>query len=322
MLRGESEVFVGEDREQTLAVVGPLSETGGGTDPAPVDVAVVIPAYNEAGAVAQIVTRVRMALDRTPMAFDVLVVDDGSTDATADEAAASGARVVRLTENRGYGAALKAGIAATRSEFVVITDADGTYPPEAIPGLVGLTNGVDMVVGSRAMTDVSIARIRRPAKMFLNGLASYLSGRHIPDLNSGLRVMRRSSLMKFIHLLPSGFSFTSTITLAMLCTDHRVTYVPVVCAPRVGSSKIRPSDFTAFLMLVLRTVVLFNPLKVFLPLGSLLFMAGVAKLVYDILLWNLSESAVMAFLAAIIVWSVGLLADMIARLQLTSATSR
>jgi hypothetical protein len=179
-----------------------------------------------------------------------------------------------------------------------------------------------MVVGSRAMTDVSIARIRRPAKMFLNWLASYLSGRRIPDLNSGLRVMRRTSLMKFIHLLPSGFSFTSTITLAMLCTNHKVMYIPVACSPRVGHSKIRPSDFQAFLMLVLRTIVLFNPLKVFLPLGTMLFGIGLAKLTYDVFLWNLSETAVMAFLAAVIVWSVGLLADMIARLQLAATHSK
>jgi hypothetical protein len=158
--------------------------------------------------------------------------------------------------------------------------------------------------------------------MILNRLASYLSGRHIPDLNSGLRVMRRSTLMKFIHLLPSGFSFTTTITMTMLCTNHKVSYVPVQCAPRVGSSKIRPSDFNAFMMLVLRTVVLFNPLKVFLPLGTFLFLIGVVKLVQDIILDNLSETAVMAFLAAVIVWSVGLLADMIARLQLMPPRAR
>jgi hypothetical protein len=128
--------------------------------------------------------------------------------------------------------------------------------------------------------------------------------------------MRRSALMQFIPLLPSGFSFTTTITLAMLCTHHRVRYVPVACSPRVGSSKVRPGEFIDFLVLVLRTVVLFNPLKVFLPLGTLLFLVGLVKLAYDVILWNLSETAVMAFLAAVIVWSVGLLADMIARLQL------
>jgi len=289
---------------------------------APVDVAIVIPAFNEEGGVGAIVSRVRASLEGAPFTSNVTVIDDGSTDGTALEAEAHGARVIRLAENGGYGNALKAGIYDTESEYVAITDADGTYPPEQIPVLVGHMPGVDMVVGNRAMTDVSIPHVRRPAKMFLNWLASYLSGRTIPDLNSGLRIMRRSTLMRFIQLLPSGFSFTSTITLAMLCTGHRVTYIPVQCAARVGSSKIRPSDFTAFLMLVLRTVVLFNPLKVFLPLGTLLFGLGLAKLAYDVYLWNLSESAVMAFLAAIIVWAVGLLADMIARLQLTTGRPR
>jgi glycosyltransferase involved in cell wall biosynthesis len=313
---------VNDSSQQTVTVLDRPAGLGDIESASRVDVAVVIPAFNEAGGVGAIVRRVKAALGATPFAFDVVVVDDGSTDDTAREAEEHGARVIKLSENGGYGAALKAGISATKSDCVVITDADGTYPPEQIPMLLEQMTGMDMVVGSRAMTDVSIARIRRPAKLFLNGLASYLSGRHIPDLNSGLRVMRRSTLMKFIHLLPSGFSFTSTITLAMLCTHHRVTYIPVVCAPRVGSSKIRPSDFNAFVMLVLRTVVLFNPLKIFLPLGSLLFLIGVAKLVYDLFLWNLSETAVMAFLAAVIVWSVGLLADMIARLQLSAPHSR
>jgi glycosyltransferase involved in cell wall biosynthesis len=283
-----------------------------------VEVAVVIPAYNEAEGVGPIVSRVRAALADTTFTFDVVVVDDGSTDETSLKAESHGAHVIRLQENGGYGAALKAGIAATRSEYVAITDADGTYPPEFIPRLMELAHTEDMVVGSRAMTDVSIPMIRRPAKMFLSALASYLSGRRIPDLNSGLRVMRRSTLMQFIQLLPSGFSFTTTITLAMLCTGRRVRYIPVACSPRVGSSKIRARDFTDFLVLVIRTVVLFNPLKVFLPLGTVLFFLGAAKFVYDVFLWNLSESAVMAILAAIIVWSVGLLADMIGRLQLSS----
>lgn len=286
-----------------------------------VDVAVVIPAYNEAGAVGPTVERVRRALSLTPLTCDIVVVDDGSTDNTALEAEKRGVRVIPLGENGGYGAALKAGIHNTRSEYVLISDADGTYPSEVIPQLLEQVQRADMVVGSRMITDVSIPIVRRPAKMFLGWLASYLSERHIPDLNSGLRVMRRSVLMRFIHLLPSGFSFTSTITLAMLCTSHRVQYLPLTCAPRVGSSKLRPKEFTAFIILVLRTVVLFNPLRVFLPLGTALFVIGLLKLTYDIFLWNLSESAVMAFLAAIIVWSVGLLADMIARIQLSAHKS-
>jgi hypothetical protein len=123
-------------------------------------------------------------------------------------------------------------------------------------------------------------------------------------------------LLQFLHILPSGFSFTTTITMAMLCNDYQVAYLPIECATRVGTSKLRAKEFTTFIMLVLRTVVLFNPLKVFLPLGAALFLIGLGKFIYDVFLWNLSETTVMAFLAAIVVWSVGLLADMIARVQL------
>jgi glycosyltransferase involved in cell wall biosynthesis len=281
------------------------------------DLAVVIPAFNERDGVGATVDRVRAALASTPFSFEVVVVDDGSTDGTAEQAEKHDCRLLRLSENQGYGAALKAGILQSRSEYVIITDADGTYPPEMIPAMLAHIPGADMVVGARASDDTSIARIRRPAKKVLGLLASYLANRRIPDLNSGLRLMRRSTLMEFLHILPSGFSFTTTITLALLCTNHRVVYLPISCAPRVGASKLRAREFTAFIMLVLRTVVLFNPLRVFLPLGSLLFLIGVAKFSYDLYRWNLSETAVMSFLAAIVVWSVGLLADMIARLQLS-----
>ena len=287
------------------------------TDVNVVDVVVIIPAFNEHAGVGPTVDRVRQTMVASPFTFEIVVVDDGSTDATAEEAERSGARVIRQGENRGYGAALKTGILQSRSEYVLIIDADGTYPPETIPTLLSRVSDADMVVGARATDDTSIAKIRRPAKKVLSLLASYLAERRIPDLNSGLRLMRRSVLMEFLHILPSGFSFTTTITLALLCNKYRVTYVPIACAPRVGSSKLRAKEFTAFIMLVLRTVVLFNPLRVFLPLGSFLFLMGVAKFIYDIIRWNLSETTVMAFLAAIIVWSVGLLADMIARLQLS-----
>jgi polyisoprenyl-phosphate glycosyltransferase len=281
-----------------------------------VDVAIVVPAYQEERGVGRTIDRIQTAIGPADFSYEILVVDDGSSDGTRAQAELNGARVVRLKTNRGYGAALKAGIAATNSTFVCIIDADTTYPAETIPLLVELARDYDMVVGARAANDCSIPRERRPAKWFLKRLASFLCEQDIPDLNSGLRVMRRSTLVKFMHLLPSGFSFTSTITLAMLCSGHQVHYEPIVCAPRVGSSKIRAAHFKSFVLLVLRTVVLFNPLKIFLPLGAALFAIGAIKLIQDIVLWNLSETAVMAFLAAIVVWAVGLLADMIARLQL------
>jgi glycosyltransferase involved in cell wall biosynthesis len=295
--------------ETELALFGPH-------DPAAVDVAILIPAFNEGASVGTTVTRLRTAMAATAWTSEIIVVDDGSTDETAAEASRHGARVIRIPENRGYGAALKAGILGSRSEFVTIIDADGTYPADMVPTLLAAMDGNVMVVGARALRDVSIAPQRRLAKWFLGKLAGYLTRRRIPDLNSGLRVMRRSTLIEFLHILPSGFSFTTTITLALLCNEYPVAYVPVRCEPRVGLSKLRAREFTNFIILVLRTVVLFNPLRVFLPAGTLLFAIGALKLMYDIWLWNLSETTVMAFLAALIVWAVGLLADMIATVQL------
>jgi glycosyltransferase involved in cell wall biosynthesis len=283
-----------------------------------VDLAVILPAYNEIGGITSTITRIRQVIDALPYSTELIVVDDGSADGTGACAAETGARVLTHQVNRGYGAALKTGILNTSARAIAIIDADCTYPPEALPSLTEKLAGADMVVGSRALSSTGVAWIRRPGKWMLNSFASYLVGRHIPDLNSGLRVMRRDAVLKYLHLLPNGFSFTSTITMAMLANGHDVTYEPIVYTKRVGRSKIRASHFFSFMLLVVRAIVLFNPLKVFLPLGTLLFLLGVVKLVQDVVRWNLSETAIMAFLAAIIVWAVGLLADMISRLQMQS----
>ncbi len=280
------------------------------------DVVVVIPAFNEQNAVGPTVDRVRAALKATPYSFDVVVVDDGSEDDTADAALQHGARVIQLQSNCGYGAALKTGIGATRSKFIAIIDADGTYPESNLPGMLNRAEDVDMVVGARDQASKAIPLIRRPAKRFLTWLASYLAGRIIPDLNSGLRIIRRSSVEQFLPIFPQGFSFTTTSTLAMLCTNHRVVYEPIEYQKRIGRSKIRPVDFFNFLILVLRTIVLFNPLKVFVPAGAMLAFIGTGSLAYDVYMINLSDSTVMTLLAAMMTWSIGLLADMISRLQL------
>ncbi len=250
---------------------------------------------------------------KVSLPWELIVVDDGSHDDTARLAAKAGARVISLPENRGYGAALKVGIKAAQYDTIVITDADGTYPSEAILELVALADRYDMVVGARTTPGAAIPTLRRPAKWVLRILASYLAGRFIPDLNSGLRVMDRRLLEEFWHLLPSGFSFTTTITLAALCNDRPVAYHPIDYLDRIGDSKIRAFHAFEFLMLVLRTVVYFNPLKIFLPAGGAFFAFGFVKLAYDIYIGNLSESAVLAFLGGGILWAVGMLSDQIAR---------
>jgi glycosyltransferase involved in cell wall biosynthesis len=281
-----------------------------------VELSIVIPAYNEAGAVGETVNRICAALSKLPTRFEVIVVDDGSADGTRTAAELSGAVVLSSAENGGYGSALKRGMAASQSDYVAIIDADGTYPAESLVPMIELVQTADMVVGNRGAAMRNVPLIRRPAKWILNALANYLARRKIPDVNSGLRVFRRASLEKFIPLLPDGFSFTTTITLAMLCTKMRVVYFPIEYAKRTGSSKIRATDFFAFIVLLLRIVMLFEPLRIFMPLGGALLAIGLCKLIYDITVWNLSETAVFSFLGALIIWSIGLIADMIARLHL------
>lgn len=237
------------------------------------------------------------------------MVDDGSADATAVEADATGATVLRRSRNRGYGAALRLGISRARYDWILITDADGTYPVEAIPELLARADENEMVVGARLGASVQIPWARRPAKWFLNRLAGYLAGQRLPDINSGLRLMRKSLVERYEFLLPDGFSFTTTITLAAACNGHAFEYVPINYHARLGESKIRPRHAYDFTILILRTIVFFNPLKVFLPVGALLFVAGIVKLGYDITRDNLSESAVLGIIGATVIWAVGLLAD-------------
>ena len=277
---------------------------------------VVIPAYNEEAAVRSTVEDVRAHLAPLGIPFEIIVVDDGSKDNTRAEAIASGATVDWNDQNSGYGATLKRGVKRAQYEYVAILDADGTYPARYLPEMLALCRHQDMVVGDRGAAMKNVPVVRRPAKFILNHLASFLADRKLNDLNSGLRVFRRSELVPFLPLLPQNFSFTTTITLCMSCNGKRLIYVPIEYGKRVGRSKIKPIDFINFIILILRVITLFNPLRVFIPLGLVLFLLGVAKFTYDIFQMNLSESAIFAFLAAIMIWSLGLIADMISRLHL------
>ncbi len=283
-------------------------------------VSIVMPACDEEAGITASVRELRDVMESMGTPYELLVVDDGSSDATAHLAREAGAVVLSLPKNLGYGGALKAGIARARHDIIVITDADGTYPAEAVPQLLEFSGDFDMVVGARVGENVHIPPLRKPAKWFLGRLASYLAGQPIPDLNSGLRVVRRGLVERFEHLLPSGFSFTTTITLAALATDSLVHYHPIDYRPRLGTSKVRPFHAFEFLMLILRTVVFFNPLKVFLPLGAILFLVGFGKMVWDLFIGDFSDTVVMGFLGGVIVWCVGLLSDQIARVALGGRT--
>ena len=292
-------------------------------------VSVILPVFNEERAVAAEIQEVRRVLQKRGVTHEIIVVDDGSGDRSAEHAAAAGATVIRHVENRGYGAAIKTGMRAARYDTIVITDADGTYPADQIPELLARMEDADMVVGARTGANVHIPLIRRPAKWVLNWVAARVAGRKIPDLNSGLRTFRRECADQYLTILSNRFSFTSTITLALLADDYRVVYHPIDYHPRIGKSKITPWHFMDFLILVMRLAVLFQPLRVFVPLATASAGLGVLKTIYDIVTffpragatpgWSilylpvLSTTATLFLLAAFQLLVVGLVADAVLR---------
>jgi len=276
-------------------------------------VSVVIPAFNEEGAVQPVIAELQEIIHQQGIVPEIIVVDDGSKDRTAQIAAAAGAKVLRHRSNRGYGASLKTGIAAASSEYIVITDADGTYPARYIPELLAQLETADMVVGARIGKSVKIPLIRRPAKMVLNLLANYMSGASIPDLNSGLRAFRREIVMQYFPILPDQFSWTTTITLAMLCDKYAVSYLPIDYRQRKGKSKIVPWDAGSFFILILRTAMLFRPLRVFFPVVLITLLAGLIKMGIDLSHQpNISASAQLALMGSLLILLMGMLGDAIA----------
>ena len=278
-------------------------------------ISVIIPAFNEETALASVLSDIRVALDEQCIEAELVVVDDGSTDGTAAIARAAGARVLRHRSNRGYGAALKAGITAARHDIIAMTDADGTYVSSDIPTLLRVLDGADMVVGARTGPTVHIPLARRPAKWLLNRLAEFVTGARIPDLNSGLRVFRRPMVMQYFPILPDQFSWTTTITMALHCDKYAVKYVPVNYLRRTGRSKIVPRDAGSFALLILRTAMLFRPLRVFAPVVIVSLTYGVIKMIIDLLIVgdrNISASALLGFLSALLVLLIGMLGDALA----------
>jgi len=291
-------------------------------------VSVVIPAYNEQNAIGEQVKSVRQVLSLHEITFEIIVIDDGSSDKTAEEALNAGAQLLHHQNNRGYGASLKTGILAAQYEVIVIIDADGTYPAEYIPEVVAKLDAADMVVGARMGDKVNVPWMRQPAKYFLRKLAAYIAEQPIPDLNSGLRAFRRDCVRQYFPILPNRFSFTSTITLAYLVDDYFVVYMPIDYLRRVGRSKIVPWHFMDFIVLILRLSMMFNPLKIFLPLALFTGALGVLKALYDIAAlfarspawdWSLllqpalSTSAVLLIFISLQLLMIGMVADGVIR---------
>jgi glycosyltransferase involved in cell wall biosynthesis len=275
-------------------------------------VSIVIPAMNEEHAIAAVVRELRAAAPWR----EVLVIDDGSTDATAALAEAAGAHVVRHPYNKGNGAAVKTGIRHATGDFILIIDADGQHPPADALRLVRRLGEFDLVVGARNGSTQATAP-RRGGNAILNWLASYLTGRPIPDLTSGFRGARAACLREFIHLLPNGFSTPTTTTLAFIKAGYNVAFEPIDARPRAGASKIRfARDGAKFTLILLKIVTLFSPLRVFLPLSAVSFAAGAAYGAWNAFAHGrIPNGSVVLVLFAVIVFLVGLVSEQIASLR-------
>ena len=284
---------------------------------------IIIPCYNEKHAIRETIECIWTVVRKSDIKnVEIIAVNDGSTDGSehvlnslAAESQAGELLVIHHNRNQGYGAALKTGIRRSQSDYICITDADGTYPNERIPELIRkiTSNDLDMVVGARIGENVDYSKIRSIPKMILVPWVSFLCGTEVPDMNSGLRVFRRDRSLDFLKLLPDGFSFTTTITICLLRNRYAVEFIPISYTKRIGKSHIKPiRDTLRFTQLILRTGMYFAPMRLLAPLIAVLAVLFAISGIYDLTaLNNLTDKTVLLGFASLNVFLFALLADMI-----------
>ncbi len=279
---------------------------------------IIIPAFNEEKGAALTVQGIQTTMAESAIPFELIVVDDGSIDSTAEIInSLPGVKLLRNIHNRGYGTSLKRGIRAATYENIAITDADGTYPGDRIPELASLlTDDVDMVVGWRKGFSAKIPLVRRPAKWVIKRIAETLAGYSIPDLNSGLRIFRKQTVLDNEHVLPAGFSFTTTITLLIASGGGCILYEPISYSHRSGQSKFHPiKDTWGMITLIVRSILLFNPLRFFVPIAMLSFLCAIIVLIVSLLWMERIPDGTITILTVtgFQILVMGLLADLINR---------
>lgn len=286
------------------------------------DLTIIIPAKNEAESIGTLVARIRSSLP----GCQVLVVDDGSTDATGSVATEAGAQVYRHAESRGNGAAVKSGLRESRTLWIGIMDADGQHPPEAIPAMLELAaSGYDMVVGARsAKHQASIARLF--GNRLYNTLAGMVVGHKIPDLTSGFRVALRSKMSEFIPLFPNGFSHPTTSTMAFYRAGYQVAFMPFEAAQRQAGSRSHIRilrDGARFFLIIFRVGTLYSPLKIFLPISASIGAGGLAYSAYTLLaMGRFTNFGALSLSTALIVFLIGLLSEQVTNLMYLNARNR
>lgn len=282
------------------------------------DVSIVLPVYNEATHLEEEVRRIQKAMEESSHSYEIIVVDDGSTDGSGEIAESLGITTVRFASNRGAGSARKYGTRLARGRIVVWTDVDMTYPNDRIPELVAELKGYDQVVGARTSEQGTVKLLRTPAKWVIRKLASYLTKTDIPDLNSGFRAFRRDVGEQFLYLLPRGFSCVTTLTMAFLTNGYSVKYVPIEYRKRSGRSKFHwLADTRRYILQVVRMILMHEPIRFFGPIAGWVGTVGGGKLIWDVTTKNfrVASNTIVMLGVAFALAGIGLLADLLVQLN-------
>lgn len=284
---------------------------------APPKISVILPAFNEAPSISPVVERICQVMDTQGCEYEVVVIDDGSTDGTAEKALQAGANVICHPYNIGNGAAIKTGIRNAAGEILVMLDCDGQHAPEDIPRLLEKIGPYDMVVGARTR-ESKTSIYRDIANTVFNWLATYVCGRKIEDLTSGFRAIKATVANEFIPLLPNTFSYPTTITLAAVRSGYSLTYVPINTDQRIGKSKIKPlQDGSRFLLIIFKITTLYSPLRIFLPVSIMTFMIGFGYGLYKVFFLDsrYGPTSAILMIVAVLMFLIGLVSEQIAQLR-------
>jgi len=282
-----------------------------------ISLSIIIPIYNEEFSVEPVVNNLKSQISKLPIEYEIIAVNDGSSDHTKEKLEKiRNIKIINHPYNKGYGSALKTGIAQSAYNWLLFFDADGQHKAEYIKDYINEIGQYDMISGYRQGYKGPIAR--QPGKKILNWIANYLVNKKIPDLNCGFRLVKKEILAKYEHILPSGFSFSTTSMLAFIKDDYNVKFVPVTINKRIGKSTVRLSDGFNSLMLIFRLIMLFSPLKIFLPLAFAGFFISFVWIIHDLLIYHfhlISKSSGFIFVASLLIFLFGLLADQIAAIR-------
>jgi glycosyltransferase involved in cell wall biosynthesis len=277
---------------------------------------ILIPAYNEETGVESAVEKIKTFLQKkySSQEYEIIAINDGSKDKTRDILSSiSGIKLINHDINKGYGAAIKSGARAAKYNWIMLYDSDGQHSPEYIPALLEKRKEADMVIGKRTGNNGPL--LRRPGKKVLKWIAQYLTGQKIPDINSGLRVINKKYFDQFSHLYPNGFSISTTSTMAFLTAGLNIAYTPIKVDKREGKSMVRPRHAIQMFLLISRIVMLFNPLRIFFPASVFTGLLMTMFLAYDVVHLNISSTTTILFLATVIIFCFGLLADQISAIR-------